>query len=140
MIPAGGRIPPLVLQNAETGQGVQLMDLLSRGGLVVLVFTDGEPPMEPLRKTVATVGSMDWHWVISSGKKHRDIRSGEGVWRDREGLVRAVLGDPEQASWAILRPDGILMGRGEICETRLLGEFLHRLFGDSERNSNVSGP
>ena len=140
MIPAGGRIPPLVLQNAETGQEVQLMDLLSRGRLVVLVFTDGEPPMESFRKTVATVGSMDWHWVISSGKKHKDIRSGEGVWRDREGLVRAVLGDPEQESWAILRPDGILMGRGEICETLLLGEFLHRLFGDSERNSNVSGP
>ena len=140
MTPTGDRIPPLVLQNAETGREVQLIDLLSRGRPAVLLFPDWESPVESLRKTVATVGSVDWHWVISSGKEDKNSRPGEGVWRDRGGLVRAALGNSEQASWAILRPDGILMARGEICETRLLGEFLHRLFGDSEGSLEASGP
>jgi 2-polyprenyl-6-methoxyphenol hydroxylase-like FAD-dependent oxidoreductase len=140
MVPAGSRIPPLVLQKIETGREVPLIDLLSRGRPAVLLFPDGELPMEVLRKIMATVGAVDWHWVIPSAEQNKNIRPGESVWRDRENLVRAALGDPEQASLAILRPDGILMARGEICETRLLGEFIHRLFSGSEGNLEASGP
>ena len=78
--------------------------------------------------------------MLRAGQSPEEIREGDGAWTDPEGGVRAALGNPDHASWALLRPDGILMARGESCETGLLAEFLNRLFGGSEEGSEASGP
>ena len=139
-IPAGSRIPPLTLKNGATGKETPLTEILSRARVVLLVFPEGQVPTEQLRRVVAQAGPVDWQWVLPTEREGGEIRAGDGVWTDGDGQVRERLGDPEQASWALLRPDGILMGRGEVCETRMLGEFLHRLFGDSGEGSEKPGP
>jgi len=53
------------------------------------------------------------------------------VWVDEKGKVREELGVEDHPSFALLRPDGIVMARGELCETALLAEFLDRVFRSS---------
>jgi len=140
MIPVGSRIPSMPLKNQHTGREATLPELLSRGRLVLLLFPDGTMRTGELRRITARAGPVDWHWVLRAGQSPGEIREGDGTWTDPEGGVRAALGDPDHASWALLRPDGFLMARGEICETGLLAEFLNRLFGGSEEGSEASGP
>ena len=140
MIPVGSRIPSMALKNQLTGREATLPDLLSRGRLVLLLFPDGTMRTGELRRITARAGPVDWHWVLRAGQSPEEIREGDGAWTDPEGGVRAALGNPDHASWALLRPDGILMARGESCETGLLAEFLNRLFGGSEEGSEASGP
>jgi 2-polyprenyl-6-methoxyphenol hydroxylase-like FAD-dependent oxidoreductase len=140
MIPVGSRIPSMPLKNQRTGREAILPDLLSRGRLVLLLFPDGTMRTGELRRITTRAGPVDWHWVLRAGQSHGEIREGDGAWTDSEGGVRAALGDPDHASWALMRPDGFLMARGEICETGLLEKFLNRLFGSSEEGSEASGP
>jgi len=140
MIPVGSRIGPMVLKNHNTGRETYLAELLSRGRLVLVLFPEGKSRTDKLRQVLAQAGQVDWHWVLRSGQTSEKIREGDGVWVDGDGVVRNALGDPDHASWALLRPDGILMARGEVCETALLNEFLNRLFGGSGEGSEGSGP
>ena len=140
MIPVGSRIEPMVLKNHNTGRETQFAELFSRGRLVLVLFPEGQTRTEELRRVVAQAGQVDWHWVLRAGQTPEEIRDGDGVWVDGDGVVRNALGDSEHASWALLRPDGILMARGEVCETGLLAEFLNRLFGGSGEGSVSSGP
>ena len=140
MVSVGSRIPPLILKNKNTGRETSFSELFLRGRLVMVLFPEGEINMEGLRQVTAQVGLMDWHWVLRPGQMNEEIRPGDGVWVDPEERVRSVLGNPDHANWALLRPDGILMARGEVCETGLLAEFLNRLFGGSGEGSEPSGP
>jgi len=140
MIPVGSQIPSMPLKNQHTGREATLPELLTRGRLVLLLFPDGTMRTGELCRITARAGPVDWHWVLRAGQSHGEIREGDGVWTDPEGGVRAALGDPDHARWALMRPDGFLMARGEICETGLLAEFLNRLFGGSEEGSEASGP
>ena len=140
MIPVGSRIGPMVLKSLNTGREAQFAELLSRGRLALVVFPEGQTRTEELRRVVAQAGPVDWHWVLRAGQTSEEIRDGDGIWIDGEGVVRNALGEPDHASWALLRPDGILMARGEVCETRVLAEFLNRLFVGSEEGSEGSGP
>jgi hypothetical protein len=140
MIPAGSRVGPMVLKNQNTGRETDLAELLSRERLVLLLFPEGQSRTDKLRQVLAQAGQVDWHWILRAGQTSEEIREGDGVWMEAGGNVRSVLGDPDHASWALLRPDGILMARGEVCETGLLDEFLNRLFGGSGKASGTSGP
>ena len=140
MIPAGSRIAPFTLRNLNTGLDNYLAELLSRGRMALILLPDGPTRTEELRRVVAQAGQVDWHWVLRAGQKPEEIREEDGVWMDGGGVVRSALGDPDHASWALLRPDGVLMAKGEVCETGLLAEFLNRLFGGSEEGSSASGP
>ena len=140
MIPAGSRIAPFTLRNQNTGRDNYLAELLSRGRMALILLPDGPTRTEELRRVVAQAGQVDWHWVLRAGQKPEEIREEDGVWMDGGGVVRSALGDPDHASWALLRPDGVLMAKGEVCETGLLAEFLNRLFGGSEEGSSASGP
>jgi len=140
MIPVGSRIGPMVLKNHNTGRETYLAELLSRGRLVLVLFPEGKSRTDKLRQVLAQAGQVDWHWVLRAGQTPEEIRDGDGIWVDGDGVVRNALGDSEHASWALLRPDGMLMARGEVCETGLLAEFLNRLFGGSGEGSVSSGP
>lgn len=61
----------------------------------------------------------------------KEVRRGEMVWVDEDGTVREELGVEGHPSFALLRPDGIVMARGELCESALLEDFLDRVFGSS---------
>jgi 2-polyprenyl-6-methoxyphenol hydroxylase-like FAD-dependent oxidoreductase len=140
MIPAGSRVGPMVLKNQNTGRETQFTELLSRERLVLVLFPEGKSRTDKLRQVLAQAGQVDWHWILRPDQTSEEIRDGDGVWVDGDGEVRNALGDPEHGSWALVRPDGILMARGELCETGLLAEFLNRLFGGSEEGSGMSGP
>jgi len=72
---------------------------------------------------------IDWQWMVKEGSgKPLEARSGELVWVDEEGKVREELGVQDHPSFALLRPDGIVMARGELCETQLMQDFLCRVF------------
>lgn len=131
MILVGSRIPSMPLKNLHAGREATLLDLLSRGRLVLLLFPDGTMRTGELRRITARAGPVDWHWVLRAGQSHGEICEEDGAWMDPEGGVRAVLGDPHHASWALLRPDGFLMARGAVCENSKLAEFLNRLFRGS---------
>jgi len=140
MIPVGSRTGPMVFKNHNSGRETQFAELFSRGRPAMILFPEGQTRTEELRRVVAQAGSVDWHWILRSNQTSEEIRDGDGVWLDGDGTARNSLGDPEHASWALIRPDGILMARGEICETGLLAEFLNRLFGGSGEGSEASGP
>ena len=140
MIPVGNRVPPMAMKNQKAGRNTYLTDLLFRGRPAMILFPEGQTRTEKMRREVAQAGQVDWHWILREGQTSEEIREGDGVWMDGDGVVRSALGDPDHASWALLRPDGILMARGEICETSLLAEFLNRLFGGSGEGSEMSGP
>jgi len=140
MIPVGNRVPPMAMKNQKAGRNTYLTDLLFRGRPAMILFPEGQTRTEKMRREVAQAGQVDWHWILREGQTSEEIREGDGVWMDGDGMVRSALGDPDHASWALLRPDGILMARGEICETSLLAEFLNRLFGGSGEGSEMSGP
>ena len=140
MVSVGSRIPPLILKNKNTGRETSFSALFLQGRLVMVLFPEGKINMDGLRQVTARAGLTDWHWVLRPGQMNEEIRPGDGVWVDPEERVRSVLGNPDHASWALLRPDGILMARGEACETGLLAEFLNRLFGGSGEGSELSGP
>ena len=73
---------------------------------------------------------IDWQWMVKKGsRKPSEARSGELVWVDEGGKVREELGVEDHPSFALLRPDGIVMARGELCETQLMEDFLRRVFG-----------
>jgi len=140
MIPVGSRIRPMVLKNQNTGRETQFAELLSRGRLALVLFPEGQTRTEELRRVVAQAVAVDWHWILRAGQTAEEICEGDGVWVDVDGMVRSGLGDLDHASWSLLRPDGILMARGEVCETGLFAEFLNRLFGGSGEGSGASGP
>jgi hypothetical protein len=74
---------------------------------------------------------IDWHWMINKGAgRPTEARIGESVWVDEDGKVRQELGVEDHPSFALLRPDGIVMARGELCETQLMQDFLCRVFGE----------
>lgn len=139
-VSAGSRIPPLMLKNQASGKDTWLSQITSTGRLGLLVFPTGSMRGQNLRELLGRGAVIDWHWVVDAGVIPEEICSGDGVWIDTQGEVRRALGDLEHASWALLRSDGILMGRGEVCETRLLGEFLDRLFGASAQRLGKTGP
>ena len=67
--------------------------------------------------------------VKKGSRKPSEARIGALVWVDEGGKVREELGVGDHPSFALLRPDGIVMARGELCETRLMQDFLCRVWG-----------
>jgi hypothetical protein len=108
-------------------------DLFRKGKIVFLVMPDLGIGSKGMREVMDGRSDLiDWQWMVKEGAgKPTEARSGELVWVDEEGKVRQELGVEDHPCFALLRPDGIVMARGELCETALLGEFLDRVFGSS---------
>jgi len=128
----GERVPPLSFWDLATNRASRTPDLFGKGKIVFLVMPDLGIGPKGMREVMDRRSDLiDWQWMINKGAgKPAEARSGEFIWVDEDGKVRQELGVGDHPSFALLRPDGIVMARGELCETALLGEFLDRVFGE----------
>ena len=127
----GGRVPPLSFLDLATKRASRTPDLFGKGKIVFLVMPDLGIGSEGMREVIDRRSDLiDWQWMVNKGAgKPTEARSGELIWVDEEGKVRQELGVEDHPSFALLRPDGIVMARGELCETQLMQDFLCRVFG-----------
>jgi len=127
----GERVPPLSFSDLATKRASRTPDLFGKGKIVFLVMPDLGIGSEGMREVIDRRSDLiDWHWMINKGAgRPTEARIGESVWVDEEGKVRQELGVEKHPSYALLRPDGIVMARGELCETQLMQDFLCRVFG-----------
>ena len=128
----GERVPPLSFLDLATKRASTTPDLFGKGKIVFLVMPDLGIGPEGMREVVdRCADSIDWQWMLKKGAaRPNEVRRGEMVWVDENGSVREELGVEDHPSYALLRPDGIVMARGELCETQLLQDFLCRVFGE----------
>ena len=128
----GERVPPLSFCELATGGVSRTPDLFRKGKIVFLVMPDLGIGPEGMREVVdRCADGIDWQWMVKKGAaRPKEVREGELVWVDENGRVREELGVEDHPSYALLRPDGIVMARGELCETQLLQDFLCRVFGE----------
>jgi 2-polyprenyl-6-methoxyphenol hydroxylase-like FAD-dependent oxidoreductase len=127
----GERVPRLSFLDLATKRASRTPDLFTKGKIVFLVMPDLGIGSEGMREVMDRRSDLiDWQWMINKGAgKPAEARSGELVWVDEDGEVRQELGVEDHPSYALLRPDGIVMARGELCETQLMQDFLCRVFG-----------
>jgi len=128
----GERVPPLSFSDLATKRASRTPDLFGKGKIVFLVMPDLGIGSEGMREVIDRRSDLiDWQWMVKRGAgRPTEARSGEFIWVDENGKVCEELGVGDHPSFALLRPDGIVMARGELCETALLGEFLDRVFGE----------
>jgi hypothetical protein len=128
----GERVPPLSFWDLATNRASRTPDLFGKGKIVFLVMPDLGIGPKGMREVMDGRSDLiDWQWMVKKGVgRPTEARSGELVWVDKEGKVREELGLEDHPSFALLRPDGIVMARGELCETHLLQDFLCRVFGE----------
>jgi len=128
----GERVPPLSFLDMATKRASRTPDLFGKGKIIFLVMPDLGIGSEGMREVMNRRSDLiDWQWVVKKGVgRPTEAKSGELVWVDEEGKVREELGVEDHPSFALLRPDGIVMARGELCETQLLQDFLCRVFGE----------
>ena len=128
----GERVPPLSFSDLATKRASRTPDLFGKGKIVFLVMPDLGIGSEGMREVMDGRSDLiDWQWMVNKGAgKPTEARSGELIWVDEKGKVRQELGVEDHPSFALLRPDGIVMARGELCETQLLQDFLCRVFGE----------
>ena len=128
----GERVPPLSFSDLATKRASRTPDLFGKGKIVFLVMPDLGIGSEGMREVMDGRSDLiDWQWMVNKGVgRPTEARSGELIWVDEEGKVRQELGVEDHPSFAVLRPDGIVMARGELCETQLLQDFLCRVFGE----------
>ena len=128
----GERVPPLSFLDLATKRASTTPDLFGKGKIVFLVMPDLGIGPEGMREVVdRCADSIDWQWMLKKGAaRPNEVRRGEMVWVDENESVREELGVEDHPSYALLRPDGIVMARGELCETQLLQDFLCRVFGE----------
>jgi hypothetical protein len=128
----GERVPPLSFCELATGRLNRTPDLFSKGKIIFLVMPDLGIGPEGMREVMDRRSNLiDWHWMMNKGAgRPKEARIGESVWVDEDRKVREQLGVEDHPSYALLRPDGIVMARGELCETQLLQDFLCRVFGE----------
>ena len=128
----GERVPSLSFSDLATKRASRTPDLFGKGKIVFLVMPDLGIGSEGMREVIDGRSDLiDWQWMVNKGAgKPTEARSGELIWVDEEGKVRQELGVEDHPSFAVLRPDGIVMARGELCETQLLQDFLCRVFGE----------
>jgi 2-polyprenyl-6-methoxyphenol hydroxylase-like FAD-dependent oxidoreductase len=128
----GERVPPLSFFDLATKRASRTPDLFGKGKIVFLVMPDLGIGPEGMREVVdRCAASIDWQWMLKKGgAPPHEVRRGEMVWVDENRSVREELGVEDHPSYALLRPDGIVMARGELCETQLLQDFLCRAFGE----------
>ena len=128
----GERVPPVSFLDLATKRASRTPDLFGKGKIVFLVMPDLGIGSEGMREVIDGRSDLiDWQWMVNKGAgKPTEARSGELIWVDEEGKVRQELGVEDHPSFAVLRPDGIVMARGELCETQLLQDFLCRVFGE----------
>jgi 2-polyprenyl-6-methoxyphenol hydroxylase-like FAD-dependent oxidoreductase len=131
----GERVPPLSFCEMATGGVNRTPDLFRKGKIIFLVMPDLGIGPEGMREVVDRFAdSIDWQWMLKKGvARSNEVRRGEMVWVDENGSVREELGVEDHPSYALLRPDGIVMARGELCETQLLQDFLCRVFGEESK-------
>ena len=127
----GERVPPMSFCELATGVASTTPDLFRKGKIVFLVMPDLGIGPEGMREVVdRCADGIDWQWMVKKGAaRPKEVRRDEMVWVDENGGVREELGVEDHSSYALLRPDGIVMARGELCETQLLQDFLDRVFG-----------
>jgi 2-polyprenyl-6-methoxyphenol hydroxylase-like FAD-dependent oxidoreductase len=128
----GERVPSLSFLDLATMRASRTPDLFREGKIVFLVMPDLGIGSEGMREVMDRRSNLiDWQWMVKKGVgRPTEARSGELIWVDEEGKVREKLGVQDHPSFALLRPDGIVMARGELCETQLLQDFLCRVFGE----------
>ncbi len=128
----GERVPPLSFWDLATNRASRTPDLFGKGKIVFLVMPDLGIGSEGMREVMDRRSDLiDWQWMVKKGAgRPTEARSGELVWVDEDGKVRDELGVEDHPSFALLRPDGIVMARGELCETQLIQDFLCRVFGE----------
>jgi len=128
----GERVPSLSFSDLATMRASRTPDLFREGKIVFLVMPDLGVGSEGMREVIDRRSNLiDWQWMVKKGVgRPTEARSGELIWVDEEGKVRQELGVEDHPSFALLRPDGIVMARGELCETQLLHDFLCRVFGE----------
>ena len=128
----GERVPSLSFSDLATMRASRTPDLFREGKIVFLVMPDLGIGSEGMREVMDRRSNLiDWQWMVKKGVgRPTEARSGELIWVDEEGKVRQKLGVQDHPSFALLRPDGIVMARGELCETQLLHDFLCRVFGE----------
>jgi len=128
----GERVPPLSFCELATGGVSRTPDLFRKGKIVFLVMPDLGIGSKGMREIMDGRSDLiDWQWMVKEGAgRPREARSGELIWVDEEGKVREELGVEDHPSFALLRPEGIVMARGELCETQLMQDFLCRVFGE----------
>ena len=127
----GERVPQLSFLDLATKRVSRTPDLFGKGKIVFLVMPDLGIGSEGMREVMdRRLDLIDWQWMVKKGSaRPTEARSGELVWVDEGGKVREELGVEDHPSFALLRPDGIVMARGELCETQLMQDFLRRVFG-----------
>ena len=127
----GERVPPLSFSDLATKRASRTPDLFGKGKIVFLVMPDLGIGSKGMREIMDGRSDLiDWQWMVKEGAgRPMEARSGELIWVDEEGKVREELGVEDHPSFALLRPDGIVMARGELCETQLMQDFLCRVFG-----------
>jgi len=128
----GERVPPLSFLDLATKRASRTPDLFGKGKIVFLVMPDLGIGSEGMREVMDQRSDLiDWQWMVEKGAgRPKEARNGEFVWVDEDGKVREQLGIEDHPSFALLRPDGIVMARGELCESQLLQDFLCRVFGE----------
>jgi len=128
----GERVPPLSFLDLATKRASRTPDLFGKGKIVFLVMPDLGIGSEGMREVMDGRSDLiDWQWMVKKGAgRPTEARSGELIWVDEDGKVREELGVEDHPSFALLRPDGIVMARGELCETQLMQDFLCRVFGE----------
>jgi hypothetical protein len=128
----GERVPPLSFLDLATMRASRTPDFFGKGKIVFLVMPDLGIGSEGMREVMDRRSNLiDWQWMVKKGVgRPTEARIGELIWVDEEGKVREELGVQDHPSFALLRPDGIVMARGELCETQLLQDFLCRVFGE----------
>ncbi len=128
----GERVPSLSFLDLATMRASRTPDLFREGKIVFLVMPDLGIGSKGMREVMDRRSNLiDWQWMVKKGVgRPTEARSGELIWVDEEGKVREKLGVQDHPSFALLRPDGIVMARGELCETQLLQDFLCRVFGE----------
>ena len=128
----GERVPHLSFWDLATNRASRTPDLFGKGKIVFLVMPDLGIGSEGMREVMDRRSDLiDWQWMVKKGAgRPTEARTGELIWVDEDGKVREELGVEDYPSFALLRPDGIVMARGELCETQLLQDFLCRFFGE----------
>ena len=128
----GERVPPLSFLDLATKRASRTPDLFGKGKIVFLVMPDLGIGSEGMREVMDGRSDLiDWQWMVKKGAgRPTEARIGELIWVDEDGKVREELGVEDHPSFALLRPDGIVMARGELCETQLMQDFLCRVFGE----------
>ena len=128
----GERVPPLSFFDLATKRASRTPDLFRKGKIVFLVMPNLGIGSKGMREVMDRRSDLiDWQWMVKEGAgRPTEARSGELIWVDGEGKVRQELGVEDHPSFALLRPDGIVMARGELCETQLMQDFLCRVFGE----------